>query len=48
VLVRVMFGGSLQIPPPLVIEPEEIQQIVETLGQAVIDRAADPAAGRQA
>lgn len=47
VLVRVMFGGSLQISPPLVIEPEEIQRIVETLGQALVDCAADPAAGRR-
>lgn len=47
VIVRVMFGGSLQISPPLVIEPEEIQRIVETLGQALIDCAADPAAGRR-
>jgi putrescine---pyruvate transaminase len=47
VLVRVMFDGSLQISPPLVIEPEEIQRIVETLGQAFIDCAADPAAGRR-
>jgi putrescine---pyruvate transaminase len=48
VLVRVLFNGSLQISPPLVIEPSEIQQIVETLGQALTDCAADPAAGRRA
>jgi putrescine---pyruvate transaminase len=45
VLVRVMFGGSLQISPPLVIEPNEIQRIVETLGHALDDCAADPRAG---
>lgn len=48
VIVRVMFGGSLQISPPLVIEPDEIERIVETLGQALIDCVADPAAGRRA
>jgi putrescine---pyruvate transaminase len=47
VLVRVMFEGSLQISPPLVIELNEIQRIVETLGQALSDCAADPAAGQR-
>ena len=47
VLTRAMFGGSLQISPPLVIELGEIQRIVETLAQALTDCAADPAAGRR-
>lgn len=33
VLNRALYGGSLQISPPLVIELSEIQRIVETLGQ---------------
>ncbi|MGA9161485.1 MAG: aminotransferase class III-fold pyridoxal phosphate-dependent enzyme [Actinomycetota bacterium] len=47
VLTRVLFGGSLQISPPLVIELSEIQRIVETLGQALTECAADPTAGRR-
>ena len=47
VIVRVMFGGSLQISPPLVIEPNQIQRIVETIGQALIDCVADPSTGRR-
>jgi putrescine---pyruvate transaminase len=47
VIVRLMFGGSLQISPPLVINHGEIQRIVETLGQALTECAADPAAGRR-
>jgi adenosylmethionine-8-amino-7-oxononanoate aminotransferase len=47
VLTRVLFGGSLQISPPLVIEPREIQRIVETLGQALTECAADPTTGRR-
>jgi putrescine---pyruvate transaminase len=47
VLVRVMFDGSVQVSPPLIIEPSDIQQIVDTLGQALIECAADPAAGRR-
>jgi putrescine---pyruvate transaminase len=47
VIVRLMFGGSLQISPPLVIEPEQIQRIVETLGQAFDECVADATAGRR-
>ena len=47
VLTRVLFGGSLQISPPLVIEPGEIQRIVETLGQALTECAANPTTGRR-
>jgi adenosylmethionine-8-amino-7-oxononanoate aminotransferase len=47
VIVRLMFGGSLQISPPLVINHGEIQRIAETLGQALTECAADPAAGRR-
>lgn len=47
VLTRVLFGGSLQISPPLVIELSEIQRIVETLGQALTECAADPTTGRR-
>jgi adenosylmethionine-8-amino-7-oxononanoate aminotransferase len=45
VLVRVMFGGSLQISPPLVIEPREIQRIVETLRTALTECEAESAVG---
>jgi adenosylmethionine-8-amino-7-oxononanoate aminotransferase len=48
VLVRVMFGGSLQISPPLVIEEREIDRVVETLDDALSACAADPRAGRRA
>jgi adenosylmethionine-8-amino-7-oxononanoate aminotransferase len=47
VLTRVMFGGSLQISPPLVIEPDEIERIVETIAEALTDCAADPTVGRR-
>ena len=47
VLVRVMFGGSLQISPPLVIELHEIDRIVATLGEALSACAADRRVGRR-
>jgi putrescine---pyruvate transaminase len=47
VLTRVLFGGSIQISPPLVIEPGEIQRIVETLGQALTECAANPTTGQR-
>jgi len=47
VLTRVLFGRSLQISPPLVIELSEIQRIVETIGQALTECAADPTTGRR-
>jgi adenosylmethionine-8-amino-7-oxononanoate aminotransferase len=47
VLVRAMFDGSLQISPPLVIEPDEVQRIVETIGQALNDCAVDPSVGQR-
>ena len=47
VLNRALYEGSLQISPPLVIELSEIQRIVETLGQALTECAADPTIGRR-
>jgi adenosylmethionine-8-amino-7-oxononanoate aminotransferase len=47
VLVRVMFDGSLQISPPLVVEPPEIERIVETLDRALTECAVDPTRGRR-
>jgi putrescine aminotransferase len=46
VIVRLMFGGSLQISPPLVIEPDQIQRVVETLGQALNECGDDSSVGR--
>ena len=42
-----LYGGSLQISPLLVIELSEIQRIVETLGQALTECAADPTTWRR-
>lgn len=47
VLIRVMFGGSLQISPPLVIELPEIDRIIATLGEALSACAADRSVGRR-
>lgn len=42
-----IFDGSMQISAPLVIESDEITRIVETLGRALTEHAADPAAGQR-
>ena len=34
-LVRSLLGRSLQISPPLVIEPQEIEQVVSTLRETL-------------
>lgn len=45
-LVRVMFGGSLQISPPLVIERTQIERLAGILHDAIAACTVDPGAGR--